>query len=380
MATSTTPIRRSALQAASCLKRYREVYELGLEDDSDESRRGTAFHRIFLEEYIPALVRQHKPADPSLLDAAFRRGIVAAQCPPHLVDEVEDLVFSYGSRFELDLSAYLEAEAQQVTGGVSWKPDLVFAWRLTPKGSVLRVEDLKTYHAILNEETVRREFQAQLYVRNAMDTWRGFDCYEFAMTFVRFGVTVVVEYAAEDLASLDRKVDAILATIEDARARDEWPAQPGDHCGFCRLQCDVADDPKLLDRRCLSVDDAGAAADRLVLMGRMYDADQKALKAWCTIEGPLRRGGLEWAHRPTSRLRYAARLVLDTLQRLKVPDPPGLTFSKSSLSKLFTKAAARTWPGLSEELEPLAITKTGTRFSAKKVGDQAPDVFDEAEE
>lgn len=365
--------RQSALKAASCLKRYHEVYELGLEDHSDESRRGTAFHWIALEEYVPALVRLGRPYDAGELDRAFRRGIVATQCPPHLVDEVEDLIFRWGERFELDLAAYIESEARQVTGRVSWKPDLMFAWRNTPRGSVLRVQDLKTYYAILNEDAVRAEFQSQIYTRNAMELYPGFDRYEFAMTFVRFGATTVVEYTPADLESLDRKVNAIIATIEEASARADWPAHPGDHCGFCRLKCAAADDPRLLERRLFTAAEAEAAADRLVLLGRMYDADLKALQAWCTTNGPVRRGGLEWAHRTAQRVRYAAREALAAIAAKRAPDPPGLTFSKAAFTKLFTQKARRAWPGLAEEIEQLERPKISTRFSSRKIGDQAPE-------
>lgn len=372
--------RRSAIEAASCLKRFQAIYELGLEDESDESRRGTAFHYVVLEEYLPSLVRTGKRADRDLLDQAFRRGIPATRCPAHLVDEVEDLVFRWGSRFELDLDAFLESEAQQVTGRVRWRPDLIYAWRLTPRGSVLRVEDLKTYHAILSEDTIRAELQGQLYIRNAIATWPGFDVYEFAMTFVRFGVTRVVEFTADELEGIDRKVDSVIATIDAARAANDWPAQPGNVCGFCRLQCEVADDPRVLDRRCLTDEEARIVAGRLSVIGRMYDTDLKSLKAWCTTEGPVRLNGLEWAHRTTARVRYDARQTLEVITSRRAPDPPGLSFSKSSLAKLHTKAAARAWPGLQEEIAQLALTKQGTRFGAKKVGDDAPDAGADDEE
>src|SRR5437868_8029017 len=110
--TSAAPLRvfsRSAIATASCLKRFHEIHDLGLEEESDPSRRGTAFHRIALEEYVPALVRAGVPQDLALLDRAFQAGIVATQCPPHLLDDVEDLVFTWGRRFELDLHAFLLA-------------------------------------------------------------------------------------------------------------------------------------------------------------------------------------------------------------------------------------------------------------------------------
>lgn len=367
----TALLRRSALEAASCLKRFNDLYEIGIEDDSNDARRGVAFHRVFLDEYIPRLVRRDVPRDLALLNEAFERGIVLSRCPPNLVDEVYDLVFDYGGRFELDLAAYLDSEAQQVSDRFSWRPDIVYAWRMTDRGSVLRVTDLKTYYAILSEDAIRSEFQPQFYMRNAIDTWPGFDVYEFAMVFVRYGVTKVVEFTAKDYDALDLRVSTIMAAIEHAREVGDWPAQPGDQCRFCRLQCDAADDPRVLDRRIENVEEARIVAGRILAMRRMLGSDYAMLKAWCTTEGPLRVNGVEFAHRQSQRKRYDARETLAAIAEARAPDPPGLSFSKSSLSKLFSKRAQRAWPKLLEALEAFVRTSDKTTFTDRKVGDQS---------
>lgn len=366
--------RQSAIAAASCLKRYHAIYELGMEDDSDESRRGSAFHRIALEEYVPALVAANTPRDAGLLERAFRAGIVAAQCPPHLVDEVEDLVFAWGADFELDLHAFLLAEERQASGGVSWKPDLTFAYASTPEGSKLRVRDLKTWYALLSEDAVRALFQGQFYIWQAMQIWPGFDVYEFEMEFVRYRARVAVQYTADDLARLERKVKATIATIDDARARDAWPAQPGEHCGYCRLKCDVVDDDRCLDRRILTAEEAAIVAGRRLVLERLLAMDTAALKAWSTTEGPVVINGLEFAHRKTERVRYYAPAVIGLLNQHDVPIPPDLTISKSALRPILgTKGMRRRKPELVDAIEQIGVTKIGTKFGAKKIGDRAVD-------
>jgi hypothetical protein len=370
---TTKPLRQSAIATAACLKRFHEIQDLGLEDESVEARRGSAFHHIALREYVPALLRVGRDQDLEELEGAFRRGIVAARCPPHLVGEVEDLVFSWGRGFALNRSALLTAEERQADDGIAWTPDLSFAYRATPRGSVLRVEDLKTYFAVLSEEAVREEFQGQFYIWRAMKAWPGFDVYEFAMTFVRYGVTTVVEYSPAELARLERNVLATLDTIADARARNDWPAQAGDHCGFCRLKCEIADDPRVLERRITAADEAPIVASRLAVLERMIKSDREALKAWTMTEGPVVIGGLEFAHRPVERVRYDAALVFDRCKAHQVP-PPALTFSKSALRSLIgTKKAQRAWPGLVEAIGELATVKTSSRFGAKKVGNLLED-------
>lgn len=382
---SAQPLRvysRSAIAAASCLKRFHEIHDLGLEDDSDESRRGTAFHHIALEQYVPALVRAGVPRDRQLLDQAFRAGVVSTQCPPHLLDEVERLVFRWGKEFELDLAAFLLAEERQVVGRVSWKPDLVFAYRLTPRGSVLRIRDLKTYFAILSEEAVRADLQPQIYVWQAMQMWPGFDVYEFEMEFVRYGpdARVAVTYTADELDSLERKVQAAIALIEEASARGDWPAQPGDHCGYCRLTCDAADDPRCLDRRAESHEEAAVVLGRVLVLQRLLANDLAMLRAFATTEGPVVQGNIEYAHRRVERVRYPAAAVIDVLQKHAFPIPPDLSVSKSALaSVLQRKGVQRRNPEMVAAIQQLGITKVSTKFSAKRVGDVGPETESEEE-
>jgi hypothetical protein len=378
---------RSAIAAASCLKRFHEVHDLGLEDASDESRRGTAFHRIILEEYVPALLAAGTSRDLALLDRAFRAGVRATRCPAHLLDEVEDLVFTWGQAFELDLGAFLLAEERQVHGRVSWQPDLVFAYRVTPRGSLLLIRDLKTYHAILTEERIRTELQAQVYARDAMQIWPGFDRYRFEMDFVRYGAVVGVEFTEEEFASLDRKVDAAIATIEDADRRGDWPAQPGEHCGYCRLLCDVADDPRCLDRRAQNREEAAIVAGRVLVLQRMLTSDLAMLRAFTTTEGPVVVGQMEWAHRKIARQKFPAPEVLAIVQAERdqgdrpFPIPAGLTFSKSALAPILQrKGVRRRHPAMVEAIEALARETTSTKFTAKKVGDVAPDTADAPED
>lgn len=370
--------RRSALEAAACLKRFHEVIDLGLEDSSPASRRGVAFHHVAFREYVPALVRMRATKSLPLLEEAFRNGIVAVQCPPNLVAEVEDLVFAWGDRFELDLAAFLMAEERQVTNRVDWTPDLVYAYRNTPTGSLLLIKDAKTYYSILGEAAVRDEFQVQVYTRNAMQQWPGFDRYGFEMDFVRYNRSVFVEFRPEELESLDRRVGAIIATIERATAADDWPAQPGDHCWYCRLKCDAADDPRVIDRRAENEDEARVVLGRVLALRRMIDSDLAMLRAYTTTEGPVRLGDAEVGHRPVVRSKFPALEVLKALERHAFDPPAGLSFSKTALASIIDrKGVERRYPNLVADVRALAAETATTRFGIGKAGDQVRGEADE---
>jgi hypothetical protein len=363
---------RSDVETASCLKRFKALHEDGMIDESNESRRGSAFHRIALEEYVPALVEHQTPADHEELVAAFERGIVGVQ--PSIVDEVHDLIFAWGERFELPLDAFLAAEARQV-GRVTWKPDLVlaFAAGTIEEGSLLRVVDLKTWPIILSEDALRRDFQGQVYLWEAQRVWPGFDAYEFQIDAVRFGATTAVRYTAADLDGLGRKVDAVRATIAAARASGTWPAQPGDQCGYCRLACEVADDPRSMTRRILTAAEAAEVAGRLLVKQRDVAADLAALKAWAAIEGPIELNGIEWAHRPRVSRKFPARAVIEAFdasdENVPAPRKPFMISASALSTYITTKKSERLWPRFRAALEALATVHTSTAFGAKKLGD-----------
>ncbi len=369
----TEHIRQSAIAASSCLKRYHDIYELGIEDSSDESRRGTAFHDIALQRYIPRLVELGEDQNLDELDRAFQAGIVATKCPPHLYDEVEDLTFAWGRRFELDRRALLAVEERQRAFGASGSLDLAFAYRTSPRGSLLSIRDFKTWRAILNEDAVRAEFQGKLYTRLAMHAWPGFDVYEFVIDHVRYGVETAVEYSAEDLESLDRQVETRLAQIADARRSGEWPAQPGEHCGFCRLDCSAADDPRVHDRRCANAEEAAIVAGRILANRSRMAADVAALKSWCMTEGAVAAGRMEFAHREVERKKWIVADVLKACER-EGAIPPLIQCGKTVLRPLIgTKGAKRRWPDLVAELEAAAVLTKSTTFSAKKIGNEGPE-------
>lgn len=357
---ATAPVlRRSALEAFACPYRYKAIHLDGVRDTSDEAIRGQAFHAA-AHRYIQELWRTKQREDLHLAEEAFERGMLDVRTPAHLLPEVGDLFWQrWAPDFELDLDAYLSAEQRQIDAlGYSWTPDLVYA-----HGDVLEVPDWKTYWIGFTAEQAQQEFQARFYAASARRLFPGFSTYRITFHFVRWGFSVSADFDAAALDLIDTEVDITRKNIEQAIARDEFPAVPGQHCGYCRLRCPLVESMALELVQLTSPAAAAQVAGEILVLQQALNARKGALNAWCAGEGPVVVGGMEFSHRATATTQFPIDKVLEVLQDQGIT--PTFRVSKSTLrSYLETKKYAHVRP----HLEPLAITTPSTEFRARKRG------------
>jgi hypothetical protein len=363
-------LRRSALESFSCPFRYRQIYVDGVPDDSDEAIRGRAFHAA-ARRYIHALWQTRQREDLQLAEQAFAEGMVEERTPAHLLPEVGDLFWQrWAPDFELDLDAYLSAEEQQVDSlGYTWTPDLLYAY-----DDLLEIPDFKTYWIGFSDAQARHELQGRFYAASARRLYPGFAKYRIRFDFVRWGFSASATFDTADLDQVDAELAITRQQIERAHAENAWPAVPGQHCGFCRLECPVVNDARLAPVRISSAEDAQRIAGQLLVLQQAATARRKALEAWCAGEGPVTIGGREWAHRPSAVTTFPIAAVMQILIDQGVT--PTFSVSKSALrTYLTTKRFAHVRP----DLEALATITHGTKFTAKKVGDVTDDELIEGE-
>lgn len=362
----TLPVlRRSAMQSAkSCLFRYNQLWNLHVPDQNDFSLRGIGFHSC-AHRYIERLVHAQLEQDAEEAKLAFTEGIASALIPAHLVPEVREIFYGWAERFGLSLQRFVAAEEHQIgKNQQTFTPDLVYA-----DGACLEIIDFKTYWATLTEEQVRNDWQVRFYIYNAQRIWPNFPTYRFTHSYVRFGTNVSVEFQPSDLAAFADEVEAIVATIQEATERNEWPATAGSDCPVCSLKCPLADNPAVTPVRFTVPQQAQMVGSWLLADDSRRRAAQKALKAYCAANGPLRIGEMTFDNRPTQTRTYPIEDVMKILQARGImgafdkDTSPGLTISHSALSKLF-----RAYPALESDLLPVQQAKTTYRFSAKKPG------------
>ena len=367
-------LRRSAIEAAkNCLFRYDAIWNKGLPDMSDYALRGIGFHAA-VHRYILRLVEKQIPQDAEEAVIAFTEGMAAAQIPGRLVTEVRQLFDFWSEYFELDLDAYVTSEERQERSEQAFTPDLVYA-----RHHELEIIDWKTFYTALTEAQAKADFEAQWYVRNAMINWPNFKSYRFTFAFVRLGKYVSVTFTQDELALLDRNIQAVTGSIQHSQETGVWPATPGPSCAYCTLQCPAVDQKLMLPKRIVGISQAEKIAAFVLAGEQMVRSAKKALKAYCGAYGPVSVQGVEFDNRPTIERRYPFNEVIASLEKRGVTGAfedsaqQGLTISHSALKPLFKK-----FTGLESELEGVQISKTGFRFSSRKPGgDTEPQETDE---
>ena len=356
---ATAIYRRSALEAISCPKRFYELYEREdpIQDSSDESLRGSAFHEA-AKIYIKRLASLQLQMDAEELQKAVYEAVTKLRLPTHLVKEVESLSEKWGLTFELDLDAFLLAEETQVLEeeGLQWTPDLVYA-----RGDELEQIAWKTFWAGISDNEVKDQFQAQAYVWQAAQKWPGFKRYRFTFNYPRLGYSSSAVWTASEVEELEVIVKSRIGMIEDCRERGEWEANPGSQCAFCRIDCPVKDHQSLDVSRAKNEVDAKKIAGELMVFEKAATARRNALKAFCVERGPVVVNGVQWGHHESDTTTFPANDVIEVL------DNHGIQDRKFYVTKtaLRTYLATKKHKDVGEDLMSVAIKKKRSVFGSK---------------
>lgn len=357
MVTLAAVKRRSALEAfADCRFRWHQLYVLGVLDESAEAKRGTTFHAC-AKHYIRALFDAREASNLELARDAFQAGLIEEPCPTSLLEDLDALYWRWAETFELDVDAYLMNEENPADpDGYQLRIDLAYA-----RGDVLEMPDFKTHYAIWPEDRVKRSFQGRFYASRARRIWPGFQTYRFAMVFVRFGVSVAVEYSQADLDRVDSHVASIEAAQAETLAAGIFQATPGDHCGYCSLPCPVADAATTHPVRILTRVDAERVGGEYVALLQAIGARRKALETYASLEGPVEANGVTFHHKPTQAMKFPAAAVVDALRAQDVQ--PGFMVGKTAVGSYLK---AKKWAHVRQSIEALAQVRTSSRFTISR--------------
>ncbi len=355
--------RRSAVEAASCLFRYRALYVDGVHDESDPSMRGTAFH-LAAEKYIDALIKARLSSDAELAAWAVRAAIVECLLPGHLTADVRSLFLRFAERFELDLDAVLQVEWATITThkgrAFSWKPDLVYA---TDAG--ILIHDWKTHFAAWSEIEARQMFQTRFYLAMARREWPGQPSYRLRYVFPRLGTFVEVSFDEAELDEIEHEIEARLAVVDEAHATETFPATPGPHCGWCRLACPIAEGADgMVPGRIDDLPDFSALAAEYLAAKQRLSQVQKALRGYVVANGPTVVHETRIAVTPRVSVRYPVHAVKHAAEARNIV-LPDLTVSRRDIQSVLRM------PGMTEALAISEIRNTSYVFTATEVVDEA---------
>jgi len=357
--------RRSALDAASCPKRFYELYERPdpIEDGSDAALRGQAFHET-ARIYILRLAEKNLTGDAEELKESLDEAIAALRVPSHLIKEVENLAEKWAMTFEFDQDSFLLAEETQTLTaedlgedyGLQWTPDLVYV-----RGGELEQVDWKTYWAGITDKEVKHEFQAQVYVWQAAQKWPNFERYRFTFNYPRLGFSSTAVWTAEEVEELEVVVKSRVAIINECRKSGEWKANPGSMCVFCRLDCPVKDHESLDVSRVKTEEEAKRIAGELLVYEKAVTARKDALRAWCGDTGPLVSNGVQWGFTESESISFPADDVIRVLEN------HGIESRDFSLTKTALRSYLKTkkHKEVAEDLESIAIKKKRSVFGSR---------------
>lgn len=352
--------RRSDLETFDgCPFRFNEVVNNGVDDQSDEAKRGVAFHIMALI-YIKLLARAACSMDYELAKQAYVQGLRMYPLPTHLLQDVSNLWRRHTASFELDLDAYFAAEQQQQTRRFKFIPDLVLIYPMH-----LVIWDWKTYFRALSEVQARREFQPKFYLWQALQLWPGFAKYTFVFVFVRFNVRVELTYTPEEIEAFGPEIEGIVQGLEQAEIDGKWPAIPGSHCAVCRLNCPIADNPKLLPVRLGTPQEAVTVGGEILVLEKRLRTLRKALSGYCSIDGPVAVGGQVFAHSAYPMKRYPAKPAIE------ICEDQGFIMDGATLSRSGLGFAKFPLP-VADRLAAIEIHTKRAKFGHKKLGEDLP--------
>jgi hypothetical protein len=362
---------RSSLAAFGCPYRFKQIHLEGFDDEGDEARRGSAFHACSYR-YISRLARARTPANADLAWEAFNEGLAVSSTPAHLMAEVERLFFNWADDFELNLNAFVAAEerlgyeaAGDLLDGINSQQDLVYAWQ----DNMIETIDWKTYYAGFSERQAREDFQARQYAWQLWKKYPGFKSYRVTFAFVRLGWSVSVAFEAKELERIERQLRAIVETINRAIAENDFPAKPGDHCGFCRLECPKLDDARRLPARILTPADAERILGETLVLSKALQARLAALSSYTAQSGAVSIAGVTAGHVSHTRASFPVDRVVEILKAAGLQ--PRISIGRTKLrSYLQTKKHAK----VAAQLEPVGVYWNETRFETQRTkADEPPE-------
>jgi hypothetical protein len=361
------PVSSRSMLESNCDYRMVELYPLAGRkpkiDDSDFSRRGSAYHAV-KKFYVRMLSDAQTPMDKDLADEAFQRGIAETKTPSKLIPEVRDLWDRHVEHFELNLNAYIQTEQRRVRPEAAvpyiYEPDLEYAH--ADRDELETIDD-KTYFRSFTEAHAKSLWQTRMYVWCAMQEHPNFATYRMTYNMVRLNQFVSVVFSKDDFDVLDREVRAREnARREVYRSMQADPAfvpqaQPGAQCCFCYLHCPLFDDPKTAMGyvRVNSGETFEEWGKVLIATEKRVSIIKDSLKSYVTMNGAQSVNGETFQFKETASKSYPASTIVDRLRSLGVD--PVFSVTKSALKKLFKLKA-----GLEEQLESVASVKTSARF------------------
>jgi hypothetical protein len=359
-ATGIPVMTRSSHEAVDCEYRLLALYPLDpakrVQDESDYSRRGTAYHAI-KKHYVRLLAAANTPMDHDLAKEAFRLGVAEARPMPRILAEVQEIWDRHSQHFELNLDAYhsTEVRIERLEHDPPYTIESDLSYAHGERDEFETIDD-KTFFRALTEAQTRALYQTRYYTWAQMIENPGYATYRFTLNFVRLNQFTSVVFTADDFDELDELVRAEEARRRSAYQRfrgGETPqAVAGDVCAFCHLACPIYANPALGLTRINSPETFSTVGQSLIVQEKQRRAMLQALKAYVTVNGQQNVHGEVFRFKASLRRWWSTPVVVDTARAMGLTVDWGTSFS--ALKKIF-----KAHPPLEAKLQGVMQSSTG---------------------
>jgi hypothetical protein len=231
--------------------------------------------------------------------------------------------------------------------------------RLKDEGERIVITDYKTDHQIRSQADVDKDPQLKTYSWMAALKYPRAAEFVCGIDFVRHGVLRETTYTRDDIAAIEKQ---IVSQIQQIEADRDYKAVPGSACNWCSYTSDC---PAVMAGNVdvVSTDDeAGQAAAQLIALKARVKSLEDLLKPWTSSNGAVQVNGMEVGFFKSESYEY------ETAELMYVLNGNGLSaveFLKADTSAI--KKLAKADPEIARDLEGIAVDKSSTRFTTRKV-------------
>jgi len=234
--------------------------------------------------------------------------------------------------------------------------------RLDIDKNTVIITDYKTDHQLRSQADIEADFQLAVYAWLVTKEYPQINQFIVRLDFVRHDVVREATLDVGRVAMVENQVLGLIGQVEKAIAANKLPARPGAFCGWCGYAtlCPAAKDIPADVQPVNTPEAARAVAEELAVLERLVAVRKEALKQYCNVAGPVEANGLVWGfHLVESRSVEDIEAFVRTMNELGRDPRPFLAVSGTKAKKLY---------GL-QELQPLLIDRSYTRFEGKKIRD-----------
>ena len=230
------------------------------------------------------------------------------------------------------------------------------------EGTTATIRDYKSDFQLRPQSEVEGDMQLKVYPWLVSLEYSKITTFRCELDFVRHDVVRTFTFERDQIPKIEKQVMGMIAMVEDAIAKNKFPATPGQACNWCgyTAACPKAQDIPADVRPIQTPEDARAMAEELSVLERQVAIRKDLLKAFCNKNGNVEFNGLAWGHHLVeSRAIEDIDAFVKILNSAKQDPRPYLTISGTKVKKLFRDDT------MLARLEPIIVEKNYTRFDSK---------------